>query len=269
MSNKHTRYVIHSRAPSPAEWDAGATPTDIARDLGTPGCPIDVDPSIGDVMGTLFGLGSRDVDTFRALVGAPGSTTQDLSDELGLHRSNANRSLSVLIEMGLATRRRRILTTGGHVYEYAAPPQEELHAHLQAVLEEWSATASNRLAEFVSGVAPADAETETAATWLDRLLLRETGDVTPTEEYVFHHGAEMRSRAGEPVPDAVERGEWSSGLRAELVAEGSRDAVVAALERLQEADYLERVDPATQDDREGPYWRLTAAGRAERERLTS
>lgn len=259
MSDGSERYVIADGGLSDGlSTNPGGR---LPREDSTP--TPEFDPSVDEVVEAVLGLGSRDRDVFRALVADPGSTTSDLAQRLDLHRSNVNRSLTDLVGAGLVTRRRRILETGGHVYQYTVPPPEELGERFQERFEAWTAVASDRLEEFVHE-GETDAERQP---WVERLVLRVTGLVTPTEEYVFYHGVARRRRQGRPVPDAVERGEWSPEIRAEFVAEGSRERILTALERLRERGHVETVDPEVRDDWNGPYWRLTGRGRERRDEI--
>ena len=116
--------------------------------------------------------------------------------------------------------------------------------------------------------------------WGERMLLHATGELTATEEYVVRHGVMRRKRDGDPVPEAVERGEWSADLEEEFHAEGSRAEVERGRSRLEAAGLIRREAPESDGggrggtgddeggdgDRDATYWRLTDAGRAERDR---
>lgn len=183
--------------------------------------------------------------------------------ERSTHRSELHGTLDGRGEARLAARSRGVFDGGEGIGRDDAPLRGAMGARLEATL----AALTTAAAEALKGLLPGTADTEEPGGGVERLVLRATGEVTPTEEYVFHHGVERRSKAGGRVPDAVRRGEWTPELRAEFVAAGSREAVTAALERLSEAGHLEAVEPASEDDWEGPYWRLTATGRAVREEL--
>ena len=106
----------------------------------------DTDPSVRtpsreDVLRTVFGLGTVDVRTYDAVVEAPGSTTTELADQVDRDRSNVNRSLTRLREAGLATRTRRLLDDGGHVYQYYATADETTGGIIAQAVDRWRSAA--------------------------------------------------------------------------------------------------------------------------------
>jgi predicted transcriptional regulator len=59
-----------------------------------------------------------------------------------------NRSLSTLREKGLATRERRLLDGGGHVYQYSPIPLDEARDLMHETLDEWTVYVHDRIDEF-------------------------------------------------------------------------------------------------------------------------
>lgn len=106
------------------------------------------DPELEDVLGCVFDVRHHEARTYRALLAHPGSTVAELAEELDRDRSNVNRSLATLREKGLATRERRLLDGGGHVYEYVPTPIEEARERMHDALEEWAASVHARIDEF-------------------------------------------------------------------------------------------------------------------------
>ena len=109
---------------------------------------VDDEPALSDVMACVFGVQDHEVRTYRTLLDTPASTVEELADELGRDRSNVNRSLSTLREKGLATRKRRLLDGGGHVYQYTATPLSEARELMHETLDEWTAAVHHRIDEF-------------------------------------------------------------------------------------------------------------------------
>ncbi|MEZ3145087.1 helix-turn-helix domain-containing protein [Halobaculum sp. MBLA0143] len=95
------------------------------------------DPSFQHVMACVFGIQEHESRTYLVLLGNPGSTVEELADELDRDRSNVNRSLTTLLEKGLASRERRLLDPGGYVYQYTATPLPEAKELLHGALDEW------------------------------------------------------------------------------------------------------------------------------------
>lgn len=82
------------------------------------------------------------------LLDAPGSTVAELADAVDRDRSNVNRSLGILRETGLAEHERRLLNSGGHVYQYTATPVDEARRLMHATLDEWTAYVHRRIDEY-------------------------------------------------------------------------------------------------------------------------
>ncbi|PSQ35235.1 TrmB family transcriptional regulator [Halobacteriales archaeon QS_9_70_65] len=82
------------------------------------------------------------------LLEAPDSTVAELAETVDRDRSNVNRGLSTLREKGLADRQRRLLDSGGHVYQYRATPAEEARAMMHETFEEWADYVHDCIDEF-------------------------------------------------------------------------------------------------------------------------
>ena len=95
------------------------------------------DPSFQHVMACVFGIQEHESRTYLRLLENPGSTVEELADVLDRDRSNVNRSLTTLLEKGLAERERRLLDPGGYVYQYTATPLDEAKRMLHVALDGW------------------------------------------------------------------------------------------------------------------------------------
>jgi len=109
---------------------------------------LDGEPELSDVLSCIFGIQTHEARTYEVLVENPESTVEELAAELDRDRSNVNRSLSTLREKGLATRERRLLDGGGHVYQYAATPLDEARERMHEALETWTEAVRKRIDEF-------------------------------------------------------------------------------------------------------------------------
>lgn len=119
--------------------------------------PMVESPELETVLSAVFGLKPRESRAYLGLLGVPDSSASELARELGRDRSNVNRSLGVLRELGLAERRRVLLEGGGHVYRYTATPLPEARERMHATLSAWSEAAHDRIDEFGAGIEAADA----------------------------------------------------------------------------------------------------------------
>ena len=108
------------------------------------------DPEFQRVLSCVFGIQDHESRTYLVLLDNPGSTVAELADVLDRDRSNVNRSLTTLMEKGLAERRRRLLDPGGYVYQYTATPLPEAKEMLHEALDSWVETVHGRIDEFGS-----------------------------------------------------------------------------------------------------------------------
>ncbi|GAA0518708.1 Predicted transcriptional regulator [Halorubrum aquaticum] len=108
----------------------------------------DVSPSFEHVLSCVFGIRDHESRTYLTLIEYRGSTVAELADVLDRDRSNVNRSLSTLREKGLVERRRRLLDSGGYVYQYTAIPVPEAKRLLHDALDEWVAGVHGAIDEF-------------------------------------------------------------------------------------------------------------------------
>jgi len=106
------------------------------------------DPSFQNVLSCVFGIQDHEVRTYVALLENPGSTVEELAAEMERDRSNVNRSLSTLLENGLADRNRRLLDAGGYVYQYTATDLPDAKELLHDALDEWTETVHDVIDEF-------------------------------------------------------------------------------------------------------------------------
>ena len=97
----------------------------------------DTDPEFRDVLACVFGVQDHESRTYLVLTERPGSTVAELATALDRDRSNVNRSLATLMDKGLARRERRLLDSGGYVYQYTATPVPEAKAMLHEALDAW------------------------------------------------------------------------------------------------------------------------------------
>jgi predicted transcriptional regulator len=106
------------------------------------------DPNFQHVLACVFGVHHHESRTYLALLNNPGSTVAELAEKLDRDRSNVNRSLTTLLEKGLADRQRRLLDPGGYVYQYNATPLPEAKELLHGALDEWAETVHESIDEF-------------------------------------------------------------------------------------------------------------------------
>ncbi len=109
---------------------------------------LDGEPELSEVLSCIFGIQTHEARTYEVLVENPGSTVEELAAELERDRSNVNRSLSTLREKGLATRERRLLDGGGHIYQYSATPLDEARERMHEALDTWTTAVRERIDEF-------------------------------------------------------------------------------------------------------------------------
>ena len=109
------------------------------------------EPSFEEVLACVFDLQPHEVRTYETLLDQPASTVEELATELDRDRSNVNRSLSTLREKDLADRTRRLLDSGGHVYQYTATDIEDTRELMHETLDAWAAYVHDRIDTFGNG----------------------------------------------------------------------------------------------------------------------
>lgn len=109
------------------------------------------EPTLTEVLRIVFDIGIGEHEAYVALTEREATSAGDLAEQLDRDRSNVNRYLNSLYQKNLVTRRRRILQSGGHVYEYSARSPDSVRKLLLAGLHEWADTASDRLEQLVAG----------------------------------------------------------------------------------------------------------------------
>ena len=106
------------------------------------------EPGFEEVLRCVFGIQEHEARLYLELLDAPDSTVAELADAVDRDRSNVNRGLTTLLEKGLADRRRRLLDSGGHVYQYRATPPAEARDLMHETLDGWAAYVHERIDEF-------------------------------------------------------------------------------------------------------------------------
>ena len=109
---------------------------------------LDSEPGFEEVLRCVFGIQAHEARLYMVLLDAPDSTVAELAEVVDRDRSNVNRGLTTLLEKDLVSRRRRLLDSGGHVYQYRATPPEEARELMHETLEEWVAYVHERIDEF-------------------------------------------------------------------------------------------------------------------------
>ncbi|WP_418285433.1 helix-turn-helix domain-containing protein [Halorubrum sp. DTA46] len=108
----------------------------------------DASPSFEHVLSCVFGVQDHESRTYMTLLDHPGSTVAELAETLDRDRSNVNRSLSTLREKGLVERQRRLLDSGGYVYQYTAISVPEAKERLHDALDRWVESVHVAIDEF-------------------------------------------------------------------------------------------------------------------------
>ncbi|MFP9062376.1 helix-turn-helix domain-containing protein [Natrialbaceae archaeon A-chndr2] len=105
-------------------------------------------PPFRNVLSCVFGIEDHETRTYLVLLDYPGSTIEELASVLERDRSTVNRSLSTLVDRGLATRDRRLLDGGGYIYQYTAIALPEAKTMLHEALDAWTEQVHDVIDEF-------------------------------------------------------------------------------------------------------------------------
>ena len=109
---------------------------------------LDSEPGFEEVLRCVFGIQTHEARLYLELLEAPDSTVAEIAETVDRDRSNVNRGLTTLMEKQLVARRRRLLDSGGHVYQYRATPPDEARELMHHTLDEWVAYVHERIDEF-------------------------------------------------------------------------------------------------------------------------
>ena len=109
---------------------------------------VSQEPDLTEILVCVFGIQEHEARTYETLLEYPGSTVEELARELDRDRSNVNRSLSTLREKGLASRERRLLDGGGHVYQYLPTSLEECRELMHETLDVWAEYVHQQIDKF-------------------------------------------------------------------------------------------------------------------------
>jgi Predicted transcriptional regulator len=100
------------------------------------------------LLSCIFGIRDHERRTYLTLHDHPGSTVAELATVLDRDRSNVNRSLSTLQQKELLERERRLLDSGGYVYQYTAVDLETVREMLHVALDEWVESVHDEIEQF-------------------------------------------------------------------------------------------------------------------------
>ena len=114
----------------------------------------DSDLDFTHLLSCVFGIRDHERKTYVILYEHPGSTVEELAEVLDRDRSNVNRSLSTLQQKGLLDRERRLLDSGGYVYQYTAVDLDVAREMLHAALDEWVESVHDEIDSFGAAVEP-------------------------------------------------------------------------------------------------------------------
>lgn len=109
---------------------------------------LEGEPGFEEVMRCVFGIRTHEAKLYLELLEIPNSTIAELADRIDRDRSNVNRGCTTLLEKGLVDRHRRLLDSGGHVYQYRPTPPDEVRELMHETLNEWTAYVHERIEEF-------------------------------------------------------------------------------------------------------------------------
>ncbi|WP_227380556.1 helix-turn-helix domain-containing protein [Haladaptatus halobius] len=109
------------------------------------------EPGFEDVLRCVFSIQPHESHLYLTLLEQPNSTMDELASVTDRDRTNISRSLATLREKGLASRYRRLLDDGGHVYRHEPTSLDEAKDLMHYTLDEWSAYVHTRIDDFGDG----------------------------------------------------------------------------------------------------------------------
>ena len=118
-----------------------------------------------DLLVCIHGLNERDQIVFQLLQQTDGSlTVDDIADRVECERSTAYRSISRLLEAGVAVQEQVNYDHGGYYYVYRSQPPEKVTHEIQRLLNDWYAAIRPLIQEFEDQYGRDSEEQETQPT---------------------------------------------------------------------------------------------------------
>lgn len=106
------------------------------------------DPSLDDLLRTVYGMSSTELEICLCVMEGGDVTVQELADQVGYDRSVVTRHLNHLVELGVVERRRQLLERGGHVYAYTPVAPEAVRRRLGWGFLDWTRAAAGLIDEL-------------------------------------------------------------------------------------------------------------------------
>jgi predicted transcriptional regulator len=110
--------------------------------------PAVEDPSLGDLLRTVFDMSDAALDICLCVMEGGDQTVQELADRTSYDRSVAARHLNHLVELGVLEKRRRLLEEGGHIYVYSPKPPETVRRAFKRQFLLWLGDATGQLEQL-------------------------------------------------------------------------------------------------------------------------
>jgi len=105
------------------------------------------EPSLEKLLRTVFEMSGAELDICLCVMAGGEQTVRELAERTDYDRSVAARHLNHLAELGVLTKRRRLLKKGGHVYVYAPNSAETVRREFKRQFLVWLEGAAGRLGE--------------------------------------------------------------------------------------------------------------------------
>jgi predicted transcriptional regulator len=118
-------------------------------------------PSLDDVMRTVFGMSETELDVCLCVMEGGEQTVAELADRIDYDRSVVSRHLNHLAELGVVTKQRRLRKEGGQVYVYSPTDPASVRRNLAAAFVVWAQEATSLIQSLSREKAEAMVERDT------------------------------------------------------------------------------------------------------------
>lgn len=118
-------------------------------------------PSLEELMRTVFDMSKTELDICLCVMEGGGQTVAELAAEVDYDRSVVSRHLNHLVDLGVVDKRRRLLAEGGQVYVYTPNEPDVVRRSLTGAFVTWVQEATSLIDSLSRDKVEAIVETDT------------------------------------------------------------------------------------------------------------
>jgi Predicted transcriptional regulator len=107
--------------------------------------PVSSNPTLSDLLKSVFEMSDTELELCLCVMEGGSITVSTLAEQTEYDRSLINRHLNHLASIGVVTKQRRLLNSGGEIYVYTPVSPETVREQLRGEFSRWTAAATTQL----------------------------------------------------------------------------------------------------------------------------